>query len=59
MIYLKKANLEDAAKEYELTQKIPALENGYENEVYGISFEEFVNKIIPKWLDCDEGKKPR
>ena len=56
MIYLKKANLEHAAKEYELTQKIPALENGYENKAYGVSFEEFVNKIIPKWLDFDEGK---
>lgn len=56
MIYLKKANLEDAAKEYELVQKIPALENGYENKAYGVSFEEFVNKTIPKWIDSDEGK---
>ena len=55
MIYLKKANLEDAKKEYELTQKIPALENGYENKAYGVSFEEFVNQTIPKWLDYDKG----
>ena len=55
MIYLKKANLEDAKKEYELAQKIPAQENGYENKAYGVSFEEFVNKTIPRWLDNDKG----
>jgi predicted acetyltransferase len=55
MIYLKKANLEDAKKEYELTQKIPALENGYENKAYGVSFEEFVNQTIPKWVNYDKG----
>ena len=55
MIYLKKANLEDAEKEYELTQKIPAKENGYENKAFGVSFEEFVNTTIPRWIDEDKG----
>lgn len=55
MIYLRKANLEDATKEYELAQKNPALENGYQNKAYGVSFDEFVNETIPKWLDSDKG----
>lgn len=55
MIYLKKANLEDAKKEYELTQKIPASESDFENKAYGVSYDEFVSKIIPRWLDCDKG----
>jgi Predicted acetyltransferase len=55
MIYLKKANLEDAEKEYELTQKTPANENGVENKAYGVSYDEFVTEIIPKWIDSDKG----
>jgi len=55
MIYLKKANLKDAKKEYELTQKIPTEENGYKNPVYGVSCDDFVTKIIPKWLDNEKG----
>ncbi len=55
MIYLKKANLEDAEKEYELAQKIPAEENGYKNKAYGVSFEEFVSKTIPEWINKDKG----
>ena len=55
MIYLKKANLEDAKKEYGLVQKIPAKENGFENKAYGISFDDFVSKTIPSWLDHDKG----
>lgn len=31
-IYLKKANLKDAEKEYALVQKIPLEENGFENQ---------------------------
>ena len=55
MIYLKKANLEDAEKEYALTQKLPANEEGYSNPAYGVSYEDFTSKIIPKWLDYDKG----
>lgn len=42
-------------KEYELTQKIPTEENGYKNPVYGVSYDDFVTKIIPKWLDNEKG----
>ena len=55
MIYLKKANLEDSKKEYELAQKIPAQENGYENKAHGVSFEVFVKTIIPMWINSDKG----
>ncbi len=55
MIYLKKANFEDAGKEYILTQKIPATENGYENKAYGVSYDEFIEEIIPRWIDYSRG----
>lgn len=55
MIYLKKANLEDVEKEYELTQKIPAKENGYENKAHGISMDEFKHKTLPSWIDESNG----
>ena len=55
MIYLKKANLEDAKKEYELAQKNPANENDYENKAYGVSYDDFVSEVIPRWLDRDKG----
>lgn len=55
MIYLKKANLEDAEKEYELTQKILRKENGYENQANGISYDEFVGSMLPRWIDYGRG----
>ncbi len=55
MIYLKKANLEDAKKEYELMQKMPANENGVENKAFGVSYDDFISKVIPKWIDNDKG----
>lgn len=55
MIYLKKANLEDAKKEYELTQKIPTEENGYRNQSFGVSYDDFIIEVIPRWLRYDKG----
>ena len=43
MIYLKKANLEDAKKEYELTQKIPA-------EKIAKLVNRILNKRKPKYV---------
>ena len=41
MIELRKANLKDAKKEYDLLQKIPAEENGLNNNAHGLTYEEF------------------
>lgn len=57
MIYLKKASLRDAKKEYILAQKIPAKENDYENEAFGVTYEEYIEKIIPNWTDREQGKE--
>ena len=50
MIYLKLANLEDAKAEYEALQKIPAAENGLNNEYADMSETEFVEQALPKMV---------
>lgn len=56
MIYLKKANLEDARKEWELLRKLPLNENGFSNEFYDVSYEDFVNKVLKRWSDYERGE---
>lgn len=46
MLYIKKANLEDIEEEYNFTQKLPFLENGFKNFFYDIPKEEFREKCI-------------
>lgn len=57
MIYLKKANLKDVQKEYDLLQKIPAEENGLENKAYGLTFEEFESSFLPAWSAREKGEQ--
>ena len=38
--------MEDSKKEYEYYQSFQS-EDGLENEWYGISYDEFVNKVLP------------
>lgn len=57
MIELRKANLKDAKKEYELLQKIPAEENGLNNNAHDLTYEEFKNDLLPTWLAYDKGEK--
>lgn len=63
-IYLKKANYEDAEKEWGLMQKIPENENGFENNYRNASFDEFVEQVLPRWenhdrgIDLEEGRVP-
>ena len=54
MIYLKEANMEDAEKEYEFITQLPEDENGFMNQYYGCSYEEFVNKILPGYIEHRE-----
>lgn len=55
MIYLKKVNYEDIDKEYEAIKKFPKNENGFENEYYDVSKEEYKNKVIPNLLNRSLG----
>ena len=40
MLYLKEANMEDAAKEYAFVSELPQCENGFTNECPGVSEED-------------------
>ncbi|SFQ50149.1 Predicted acetyltransferase [Lachnospiraceae bacterium XBB1006] len=55
MLYLKEANLEDIQKEYEFITQLPEDENGFTNKDYGCSFEEFRDRILPKYLENAKG----
>lgn len=52
MIYLKKINEFDALKEYNFFKEFPYNENGFLNDVYKYSFEEFKNVYIPYRIKC-------
>lgn len=55
MIYLKKANMEDAKKEYEAVISIPEEENGFHNGDYNVTYEEFVNIVLPRMIASSDG----
>ncbi len=54
MLKLKEFNLEDIKQEYELLQKIPP-ENGFENEYYNCTIEDFYQIHAPKILNNSKG----
>ncbi len=55
MLYLKEANLIDAKKEFAFIQNIPNNENGFTNENYNCSWEEFIQKVLPEYIDIAHG----
>lgn len=59
MIYLKKANMEDSIKEYEAVISIPEEENDFYNEDYNVTYEEFVNVVIPRMIASSNGVPPK
>jgi len=54
VLKLKEFNLIDIEKEYEALQEIPS-ENGFENDYYGCSFDEFRDKFAKKLIDNSKG----
>jgi predicted acetyltransferase len=56
MICLKKANREDAEKEWLFVRDMPEDENGLTNSWHGVSREDFENKVLPCMLNFAEGK---
>ncbi len=55
MIYLKQANVEDTEKEYQFLKDTPLDENGFENKYYGLSYEDFINRALPKIIKSSKG----
>ena len=50
MLLLKKANLEDSAKEWEFVKDMPEEENGLTNTYHNISEREFTEVVLPQML---------
>ena len=55
MVYLKKLNKEDIDEEYRALKSIPKEENGFKNKYYDITKDEFVNEVVPKLLETEQG----
>ena len=55
MIYLKAANMEDAEKEYDFIRQLPEDENGFTNKNYDCSYNDFVERILPGYIDKANG----
>lgn len=53
--YLKEANLEDAEKEYEFIANTPEEENGFTNPDYGCNREEFLQSVLPGYINRAKG----
>ena len=55
MFYLKEMSYSFDMAEYNFIKSIPADENGYTNDFYNISMEEFVSKALPYFKDSHNG----
>jgi len=56
MLYLKEPNYEDLEKEYEFIHDMPDDENGFINELYGISRENFEKDGIKQMIAAAKGE---
>ena len=54
MLRLKEFNLVDIKEEYEALQQIPS-QNGFENDYYGCSFDEFKERYAKELIDNSKG----
>ena len=55
MVFLKKANTEDAEKEWLFVREMPEDENGLINSYHGVSRDVFLNRTLPEMLAFAEG----
>lgn len=56
MLFLREANLEDIEQEFLFIQHMPADENGMTNEWYGVSREDFENRVIRQMILSAKGE---
>ena len=47
---LRKINMQDAAAQWEYTTSLPADENGLTNPYHGVSYGEYVSKVLPAMI---------
>lgn len=50
---LRKINIQDAAAQWEYTTALPADENGLTNPYYGVSFDEYIEKVLPTLISYE------
>ena len=50
---LRKINQEDAFSEWQFISELPAEENGVENSYHGVSYDEYVEKVLPKIMSYE------
>lgn len=50
MLELRKLNIEDAKAQWEYVTALPADENGLTNSYEGVSFEDYIDKVLPELL---------
>lgn len=55
MLYLKEANIEDVEEEYAFITGLPADENGFTNNDWGIEKAEFLNTVLPRMINHSKG----
>ena len=50
---LRKLNLQDAKAQWEYTTELPENENGLTNPYHGVSFEDYMNKVLPEMMSFE------
>lgn len=50
MLELRKMNIEDAKQQWEYVTALPADENGLTNPYVGVSFEDYMDKVLPEFM---------
>lgn len=50
MLELRKMNIEDAKAQWEYVTALPAEENGLTNPYEGVSYEEYMDKVLPELM---------
>ncbi len=57
MLELRRINFEDIDEEYSAISKMPADENGFQNDYYGVSKDDFREKVVPLLIAHSEGRE--
>ncbi len=51
---LRKINIQDAFAQWEYTTALPADENGLTNPYYGVTYDEYVTKVLPELISYEQ-----
>ncbi len=53
MVELRKINTKDAYAQWQYTAALPADENGLTNPYYGVSYDEYISKVLPELISYE------